>query len=121
MVTHSPEQVIFHAVAEPTRRRLLDNLSRGPRSAGHLARKFRSSRPAVAKHLRILRRARLVRVHRLGRHQIYALTPAPLEKIERWVARYQAFWKMRLEEAADSGERSAPRQRQNGMTEARRP
>jgi len=104
MVTHSREQLIFHAVAEPTRRRLLDNLSRGPRSAGHLAREFRSSRPAVSKHLRILRKARLVRVHRLGRHQIYALTPAPLEKIERWVARYQAFWNARLEEPTEFGE-----------------
>jgi DNA-binding transcriptional ArsR family regulator len=105
MVTHSKEQVIFRAVAEPTRRRLLDNLSKGPRSAGHLARKFRSSRPAVAKHLRILRRAGLVRVHRLGRHQIYALTPAPLEKIERWVGRYQAFWTAQPDELAELAER----------------
>ena len=114
MVTHSREQVIFHAIAEPTRRRLLERLSRGPRSAGHLARKFRSSRPAVAKHLRILRRAGLVRVHRLGRHQIYALTPSPLEKIERWVARYQAFWNARPEEPTDFAEQSRRGGRESG-------
>jgi len=105
MVTHSKEQIIFHAVAEPTRRCLLDSLRKGPRSAGDLARKFRSSRPAVAKHLGILRRAGLVRVRRLGRHQIYALTPAPLEKIERWVGRYQAFWNAHLDELAEFAER----------------
>jgi DNA-binding transcriptional ArsR family regulator len=101
MVTYSREQVIFHAIAEPTRRRLLDNLSRGPRSAGHLARKFRCSRPAVAKHLRILRRAGLVRARRLGRHQIYSLTTAPLEAVERWIDRYRAFWSARGDELTD--------------------
>ena len=106
MVTHSRAQAVFHAVAEPTRRRLLDNLSRGPRSAGHLARKFRSSRPAVAKHLRVLRRAGLVRAHRLGRHQIYSLTPAPLAAVERWIGRYQAFWSARLDELTEYIERS---------------
>ena len=91
---------VFHAIAEPTRRRLLDALARGPRSAGSLARRFPASRPAIARHLRVLRAARLVRARAVGRRRIYELTPAPLHAVESWVAHYAAFWSGRLDALA---------------------
>ncbi len=103
MVTHqrAAGRAVFHAIAEPTRRRLLDELARGPRPAGALARGFASSRPAVARHLRVLREARLVRVRRDGRRRIYELTPGPLRAVRTWIERYDAFWRERLDELAD--------------------
>jgi DNA-binding transcriptional ArsR family regulator len=114
MVTYR-NQAVFHAIAEPTRRRLLDELSRGRQSAGQLARRFPASRPAIAKHLRILREARLVRARREGRNQIYELTPAPLESAARWIDRYEAFWTERLAALAEYIER------ESGSKERRRP
>ena len=102
MVTHQRRvpNAVFRAIAEPTRRRLLDELSRGSRTAGALARRFPSSRPAVARHLGVLRQAGLVRARREGRHQIYELTPAPLSAVHHWVERYEIFWSERLDELA---------------------
>jgi DNA-binding transcriptional ArsR family regulator len=100
MVTYSrgAAQAVFRAIAEPTRRRLLDELSKGARSAGALARGFDSSRPAVARHLRVLRLARLVRARREGRQRIYELKPAPLRAVRSWIERYEVFWNERLDE-----------------------
>jgi DNA-binding transcriptional ArsR family regulator len=102
MVTYgrTASGAVFRAIAEPTRRRLLDELARGSRSAGALAKRFPSSRPAVARHLRVLRRAGLVRARRDGRHRIYELTPAPLKAVQTWVDRYETFWIARLDELA---------------------
>lgn len=89
----------FHAVADPTRRAILDHLRRGAAPVAELAAGFRVSRPAVSKHLRVLRDARLVREQRGGtdgRQRVYELTPAPLKDVERWVAAYQAFWPANL-------------------------
>jgi DNA-binding transcriptional ArsR family regulator len=61
-----------------------------------LAAGFRMSRPAVSKHLAILRRARLVGEQRHGRQRIYQLTPAPLEAVAQWVESYRAFWQLNL-------------------------
>ena len=110
MVTRSKrDDAVFHAIAEPTRRRLLDALARGPRSAGALARRFPASRPAIARHLRVLREARLVRAHAVGRRRMYELTPAPLHSVERWVAHYAAFWSGRLDALARYVEREPER------------
>lgn len=106
MVTYSQaSNAVFRAIAEPTRRRLLDELSRGSRTAGALARRFPSSRPAVARHLRVLRQAGLVRARRDGRNRIYELTPRPLRTVRTWIDRYEAFWSERLDELARYVER----------------
>src|SRR5882724_1471028 len=84
---------VYHAVADPTRRAILDRLRRGAVPATALATGFRMSRPAVSKHLRVLRRARLVRE---GRERICQLTPAPLEAVAQWVESYRAFWHINL-------------------------
>lgn len=87
---------VFDAIADPIRRGILDGLRRGPQNAGEIARWFRVSRPAVSRHLRVLRRATLVREERLGRRRMYRLEPGPLAEIDRWLAAYRVFWAARL-------------------------
>jgi DNA-binding transcriptional ArsR family regulator len=86
----------FQAVADPTRRAVLDLLRRGSQPAGAIAQAFPISRPAISKHLRLLRRAHLVREHREGRHRVYDLNPEPLRALDLWLEQYRSFWKMNL-------------------------
>lgn len=89
----------YRAVSDPTRRRILDLLrDGGPLRAGDIARRCpRISRPAVSKHLRILRRAQLVREAQDGREWWYHLNPGPLrEMYEGWLQHYATFWSQRL-------------------------
>jgi DNA-binding transcriptional ArsR family regulator len=90
-VTYSPEAA-FQALADPTRRAVLDLLRRGSQPAGAIASAFPVSRPAISKHLRLLRRAHLVREHREGRHRVYQLNPEPLRAVDEWLERYRSFW-----------------------------
>lgn len=82
----------FSALADPTRRAVLDLLRAGTRPAGEIARAFTVSRPAISKHLRILRRAHLVEERREGRHRLYQLNPEPLKAVDSWLEHYRAFW-----------------------------
>ncbi len=90
-VTYLP-QAAFAALADPIRRAVLDMLRAGSRPAGQIAQGFAVSRPAVSKHLRQLRRAKLVRERREGRHRVYELNAAPLRDVDSWLSRYRAFW-----------------------------
>jgi DNA-binding transcriptional ArsR family regulator len=83
-------------LADPTRRAVLDLLRHGSQPAGQIARAFPVSRPAISKHLRQLREARLVVESRRGRHRVYQLNAEPLEAVDRWLAQYRQFWKMNL-------------------------
>lgn len=89
---------LFHALADPTRRRLLVQLTLGPAKVTDLARPFRMSLPAVSKHLRILEEAGLAaraidgRVHRLS------LTGGPLEAVENWLDPFRSFWDPSLQD-----------------------
>src|SRR5579862_7905093 len=94
-VTYSPEAT-FQALADPTRRAVLDLLRRGSQPAGQIAEAFPVSRPAISKHLRLLRRAHLVREHREGRHRVYQLNPEPLRAVDSWLEQYRSFWSMSL-------------------------
>lgn len=94
-VTYSGPQVTeatFQALADPTRRAVLDLLRRGSQPAGQIAGAFPVSRPAISKHLRLLRRAHLVREHREGRNRVYELNPEPLRAVDTWIEQYRAFW-----------------------------
>src|SRR5438067_10778466 len=82
----------FRAIADPTRRAILDRLRAGPANAGTLAAGFRTSRPAVSKHLRVLREAKLVVDMRQGREQLYTLDPAQLATVDEWLETYRGFW-----------------------------
>ena len=94
-VTYSPEAT-FHALADPTRRAVLDLLRQGAQPAGQIAGAFPISRPAISKHLRQLRRARLVLEHRRGRHRVYQLNAAPLKAVDSWLDHYRNFWQANL-------------------------
>ncbi len=87
---------VFGAIADSTRRDILDLLRRRDLTAGELAERFPVSRPAISRHLRILRQAGLVRETRQAQLRIYSLEPQPLAEVARWVARYQVFWGARL-------------------------
>ena len=79
-------------LADETRRRIVELLAERPRPAGELAGQFAISQPAVSRHLRVLRDARLVRAEVAGQQRIYHLEPAPLAELEDWLARYRAFY-----------------------------
>lgn len=98
----------FGAVADPTRRAILDLLlERGTSTAGEIAAAFpHISRPAVSKHLRVLRAAGLVTERAVGRERRYRLNPEPLrEMYEAWLHRYERFWADRLQELRDMVEK----------------
>ena len=92
---------VFLALANPVRRRLLELLADGPRGAGELAAQFELSRPAVAEHLQVLRRAELVRDEAVGRRRHYHLTTDPLEHVSEWLHPFERIWRERLRTLAD--------------------
>jgi DNA-binding transcriptional ArsR family regulator len=87
---------VFRAVADPTRRAILDMLLDGERTVGEIAGQFAVSRPAVSKHLRVLRTTKLIRARREGRQRLCALDPEPLRAIDAWLDGYRAEWQSRL-------------------------
>ena len=95
LVTYSPDAV-FSALSDPTRRAVLDLLRSGSLPAGQIALAFPVSRPAISKHLRLLRRAHLVNEVRMSRHRLYSLNPAPLKTVEAWLNQYRIFWETSL-------------------------
>jgi DNA-binding transcriptional ArsR family regulator len=87
----------YDAIADPTRRRVLSLLAERERTAGDIASAFTISRPAVSRHLRVLRGAGLVRVRPHAQQRIYALDPRPLEDVDAWLSSIRAFWEPRLD------------------------
>ncbi len=88
----------FGALADPTRRELLDLLSRGERTAGELGSVFPSvSQPGLSRHLRVLREAGLVRARRQSRHRIYSLRSEGLAPVDFWISKYRGFWETELD------------------------
>jgi DNA-binding transcriptional ArsR family regulator len=82
----------FQALADPTRRAVLDLLRGGSLPAGRIAQAFPVSRPAISRHLRLLRRARLVEQRREGRQRFYRLNAGPLKAVDSWLEWYRGFW-----------------------------
>ena len=84
---------VFSAIADPTRRAILDLLARGSRTAGTIAAEFpRLTQPGVSRHLKVLRTAHLVEVTVNAQQRIYAIKPEGLADLYEWVAKYQAIW-----------------------------
>jgi len=111
MVTERP---VFAAIADPTRRAILDAIRGRERSAGQIAALFPVSRPAISKHLRVLRGAGLVRERRVAQSRLYSLEPAPLREVERWLEHYKVFGAARLQDlkrVVEQAERRAPPRR----------
>jgi DNA-binding transcriptional ArsR family regulator len=85
------------ALADPTRRELVALLAEGERPAGELAGRFAVSRPAISRHLRVLREAGLVHARTEGRRRVYALDPRPLRELDDWLQPYRDLWAQRLD------------------------
>jgi DNA-binding transcriptional ArsR family regulator len=96
----------FRAIADPTRRAILDRLRAGPTPVNVIADEFAQSRPAISKHLRVLREAHLVSEQRSGRERLYELEPAALKQVLGWLEGYRAFWQVSLGNLKQRLERS---------------
>jgi DNA-binding transcriptional ArsR family regulator len=90
-------EAVLRALADESRRTMLDTLSRGPVTAGELAALLPIARPGVSRHLRVLREAGLVEVRQEAQRRIYSLRPQPLAEIDEWLAGYRALWEQRLD------------------------
>lgn len=88
---------VFRAIADPTRRAILDRLRIRPAPVNSLAADFAQSRPAISKHLKILREADIVSEERIGRERVYRLNPAPLRDVVDWIEGYRSFWQSSLD------------------------
>ncbi len=91
----------FRAIADPTRREVLDLLLEGERKVNDLVGCFRMTQPAISQHLRVLRRAGLVTHRRAGRERIYRVRPNQLRPVADWVSQYERFWKRKLRALGD--------------------
>lgn len=91
-----PAVTVYQAIADPTRRAILEMLRDGERSVSALLACFRMSQPALSQHLGVLRRAGLVKNRKAGRRRLYALTPEPLRQVDEWVSVFDAFWTRKL-------------------------
>jgi DNA-binding transcriptional ArsR family regulator len=88
---------VFAVVADPIRRRILELLAEGERTAGELGAEFDVRRPAVSRHLRVLREAGLVDCRKDAQRRVYRLNATPLEQLDRWLERYRGFWSEKLD------------------------
>lgn len=86
-------QIVFRAIADPTRRQILGLLRQRPHTVGELAGNFQTSRPAISKHLRLLRRAGLVISHQRGTASVCQLNARPLGAVSDWLRDYRVFWR----------------------------
>ncbi|AGB47497.1 MULTISPECIES: ArsR/SmtB family transcription factor [Mesorhizobium] len=92
-----PIDGIFRALADPTRRRVVERLNRSPASVSELAQPFEMALPSFIDHLKILEGCGLVRSQKTGRVRTYELAPEPLKLAESWLAEQRTVWERRLD------------------------
>src|SRR4051812_19426187 len=111
----APLDRLFHALADPTRRAMVERLSRGPASVSELARPFPISLPAVVQHLQILEASGLVRSDKVGRARTCRVEPAALRPVEQWISDRRASWEQRFDRLGEilAGLPDAPGQSQS--------
>jgi DNA-binding transcriptional ArsR family regulator len=112
----APLDPLFHALADGSRRSIVERLSRGPASVSELAAPLPMSLPAVVQHVRVLEEAGLVRSEKVGRVRTCRIEPKALAPVEQWIAERRASWERRLDRlgeylAEDSDERTEGRTR----------
>jgi DNA-binding transcriptional ArsR family regulator len=88
---------VLRALADGSRRTVLDTLTAGPATAGELAAMLPIARPGVSRHLRVLREAGLVEVRQDAQRRVYSLRLEPLAEIDKWLGRYRSLWEQRLD------------------------
>ena len=93
----APLDLVFQALADPSRRAMVERLSRGPASVSELARPLAMSLPAVVQHLQVLEASGLVRSEKVGRVRTCHIEPATLRQAEHWVSERRASWEQRLD------------------------
>src|ERR671932_2307727 len=96
-----PVDRVFHALADPSRRLMIERLSRGPASVSELARPLPMSLPAVVQHLQVLETSGLVRSEKVGRVRTCEIEPAALRPVEQWISARRANWERRLDRLGD--------------------
>jgi DNA-binding transcriptional ArsR family regulator len=89
---------VFRALADPTRRAIVERLNRGPAAMTELARPFNMALPSFSQHLDVLKSSGLVRSRKSGRVRTFQLTPRPLKAVEGWLAVQHAQWERRLDQ-----------------------
>jgi DNA-binding transcriptional ArsR family regulator len=92
---------VFGALANPVRRRLLEELRNGPQAVNDLVGQFELGRPAISEHLQVLRQAGLVREEPRGRQRFYHLEPLPLAQVDDWLHPFERYWRGRLRALRD--------------------
>ncbi len=90
-------EAVLRALADESRRTMLEALTGGPATAGELAALLPIARPGVSRHLRVLREAGLVEFRRQAQRRVYRLRPEPLVEVDEWVGRYRDLWEQRLD------------------------
>ena len=90
-------EAVLKALADGSRRTMLETLAGGPATAGELAALLPIARPGVSRHLRVLREAGLVEVRQEAQRRVYSLRPQPLTEINDWLSRYLTLWDQRLD------------------------
>ena len=101
MSRRSATKDVFQAIADPTRRRILDLLSLGEQPVSELASQFDVTLSAVSQHLGILREVGLIEARQAGRERLYRLNAAALKEVSDWVGHYERFWRERLAALGD--------------------
>jgi DNA-binding transcriptional ArsR family regulator len=97
---------VFHALGDPTRRLIMENLSEGPVSVSHLAVPLKMSLAAVVQHLQVLEESGLVCTEKVGRVRTCCIDPAGLSVVEQWIANRRSIWEKRLDRLGDLLEES---------------
>ena len=96
-MSHDPLSTVFAALADPTRRAILERLSEGDATVGELAEPFDMSLPAISKHLAVLERAGLVAKSREGQRKYCRITATPLKNADTWLNEYRRHWEANLD------------------------
>src|ERR1700730_18233403 len=91
----------LNVLADPTRQRIVEMLATGALSSGEIARRFDVSAPAISKHLKALRDAKLVRVRAQAQKRFYELDPEGLDELAAWITRIRSFWSVTLDALAE--------------------
>ena len=92
---------VFQALTDPTRRAVLERLTRGPAAVSELAQPFKMALPSFVQHLQVLENSGLVRSKKQGRVRTYTLAPQPLKAAEHWLSAQRAHWERRLDALDD--------------------
>jgi DNA-binding transcriptional ArsR family regulator len=98
---HAALDQAFRALADPTRRAMVERLARGPASVGELAQPFRMALPSLMEHLRVLEKSGLVSSEKVGRVRTCRLEPAPIKQTQAWLGRQRAVWESRIDRLDD--------------------